>query len=301
MGLLALAVIAKCNADLPFDDDAFETPPTTPTPIPAAEPTMLPISEVIGITEYCVIAILILYAIIFVVGRASMKKSLLKLSKSMEHFRNYFYVVPTRMQRITRHDFHSYITGRRGYLGGFITVSFSKRSDILGWIFDKITGRKTRIAFEFICEPETQSPAIFSLRHSLLKYQKEYQLQERKIDELGLTLYTDFGDAEKPFIDAILEYEKIRPKRIVSIDLNDCNRFETNVAGRFVARIEMEVSGRIEEFVDHQTIDFVMNICDNFNKLHLSDHTLDANVRQRATFISDQKLPRAKSGKSKKE
>ena len=277
--LVLLIALCAAEIDLPFDDGqsqpVVEEKPAEPTH------TIIPLNQMIGPIEYGALAVAIVYIVFFIVGGRTMARELKRAEKGVEKLRKYFYVVPSRFLGVTRHDYHAYVTGRRGYLGGFVTIHFTKRSDVLGFIYDTILGRRTRVVFEFVCEPERQLPAIFSLRKRILYGHTSYNLKERKIDELGLTLWTDFGAARTPFVEAACEYAKKRPGRLVSIDLNDCNRFETCVAGRFVARVELNVDCSFETFFDDETVEFVMDVADRFNKLELSDKRYDKNVRER--------------------
>ena len=277
--LVLLIALCAAEIDLPFDDGqsqpVVEEKPAEPTH------TIIPLNQMIGPIEYGALAVAIVYIVFCIVGGRTMARELKRAEKGVEKLRKYFYVVPSRFLGVTRHDYHAYVTGRRGYLGGFVTIHFTKRSDVLGFIYDTILGRRTRVVFEFVCEPERQLPAIFSLRKRILYGHTSYNLKERKIDELGLTLWTDFGAARTPFVEAACEYAKKRPGRLVSIDLNDCNRFETCVAGRFVARVELNVDCSFETFFDDETVEFVMDVADRFNKLELSDKRYDKNVRER--------------------
>ena len=282
--VILFLVSVKCQ-DLPFEDDeSREETSDEGHELPITR-RIVPYSEMIGITEYCVVGVALFYIVFYIWGGKNMQRELRDGSKALERLRKYFYVVPSRFLRVARHEHRLYVTGRRGYLGGFVTVYFSKRSDILGWLLDKMMGRKTHVVFEFVCEPQNQLAAIFSLRKKILPYQKGYNMKERKIEEVRLSLWTDFGQARQPFVEAIIVYAKKRPGQLASVDLNDVNRFETNVAGRFVARFEFVVNSSLFEFFDDETIDFVMDIADKYNKLALPQKSYEKIVRQRAAMM----------------
>ena len=101
-----------------------------------------------------------------------------------------------------------------------------------------------------------------------------------------MKLYTDFGASRHEFIEKIVSFYSKRPGSIIAIDMSDVNRFETSMAGRFVARFEFAADGP-DAFLDDGTIDFVMSMADAFNKLRLPDKTSDKNVRRRANVIVD--------------
>lgn len=284
--MLALCVLLAIS-DLPFEEEGSPSPGNENQPQPTPTPEIVPLKNLIGPVEIAALLIGLVYAIFFVLGGRNMSRELKNAEKGVEKLRDYFYVVPSRFIPVTRHEYHIWVTGRRGYLGGFVTISFSKRSDILGWLWDLLRGRRTRVVFEFVCEPERQLAAIFSLRKELLSSQKTYKLEQSVIEGIDLALWTDFGVSKTPFVDAAVNYVKNHPGRLISVDLNDCNRFDTSVAGRFVARIEFEANKGLGVFFDDETVDFVMDIADRFNKLELTDSQYDDNVRARTAMMME--------------
>jgi hypothetical protein len=141
--------------------------------------------------------------------------------------RKYFYVVPDVFQRTTAHEFHSWVTGRSGYLGLFAKAKFTMRCEPFGWLFDTIIGRGNRLVFEFVCETTPEQAAVFSLRHNQFDYVRELKLPKVAVPQLSLNLFTDFGPTAQQFLDLVLAFHRRRPGVIWAVDLCNTNRFET--------------------------------------------------------------------------
>ncbi|OHT08280.1 hypothetical protein TRFO_04881 [Tritrichomonas foetus] len=294
----------RCEGgDLPYDDSYFtgqkkidissgytddnidneEALSSKPKPTPEIQ---IPLMDIVGYREVVVGVIAVACIIIYNAGKNYISKKIATIGeKFAESMRRYFLIVPDSFKGVSKHEFLLYLTGRSGYKGGFVTICFSKRLDILGYLWDKIFGNKTKITFEFICEPLMQSTAIYSLGKSLLREYKPYNLKETQIPELGLSVFTDFGKSSEKFNDYVREYGKRHSNVIKQIDMNDMNRFETRVAGRFVARFSFDVED-IENIVDDETIDFVVKMADAFVTLELDEEAYQNNIRVRALNVA---------------
>jgi hypothetical protein len=293
--LVLVVLIALVQCELPFDDTP-DTPLPSPSPSPTPEPQILPYSHFLGIREFVAASLLLLYIIFYIFGTRSVHQSVAALSSTCATpLRRYFCVVPDRLSRVSRHEYRSWITGRSGYHGGFVTFRLTRRSDPIGFIFDRILQKKTMLTFELVCEPANDVPAIFSLSNRPLDYVKEYKLKARKVEGLPLTLFTDFGASRHPFVDKVIAFNSKRPGAIVGIDLSDTNRFATRNAGRFVARFEFAVRGDLARFVDDEMVDCVMDVADSFCKLQLTEHAFEKNARRRQELFGPQNPEKKKN------
>jgi hypothetical protein len=281
-------------SDLPFDDDPNSDPIPVPSPSPTPSPSPIrPFSQILGIPELFAAAILLSYLLFYFIGSHWIESAVRRASRSAAApLRKYFYVVPDLFQRITTHEFHSWVTGRKGYLGLFVRGKFTMKCDPIGWFFDKVIGRGNRLVFEFVCEPEPEQCGVFSLRYNALDYVKELKMAKVGVSEMGLNLFTDFGDAKEVFLNAIIGFHRRRPGVIWSVDLANTNRFETSVGGRIVARLEFTFREKFEDFVNEELIDFVMGIADQYVSLRLPEGVIEANVRHRAEVLTGRKFKR---------
>ena len=173
-----LSFIRCEDNDLPYDDsspksdddykDSSEEKNITPTPEPTPE-IMIPLKDLIGIRELIVGVIFALSFIIYFVGKNNINKTIASIEeKLVPAMRKYFLIVPDYFKNVSMHESLLYLTGRSGYMGGFVTVKLSRRIDIIGYLWDKIFGNKTTITFEFLCQPLNQSTAIYSVRKKLI-------------------------------------------------------------------------------------------------------------------------------------
>lgn len=293
--LIFLLSFIRCEGDLPYDDSSpksdddyterTEGNDITPTPEPTPE-IMIPLKDLIGLRELIVGVIFILSVIIYFSGKSNINKTIASIEEKLAPaMRKYFLIVPDYFKNVSLHEHLLYLTGRSGYMGGFVTIKLSKRVDIIGYLWDKIFGNKTTITFEFICQPLNQSTAIFSVRKKLLREYKPYNLRETPIPEMGLTVFTDFGKLGVKLTEMVKDYGNKHSNLISEIDMNDMNRFETRIAGRFVARFNFVVTD-IKNIVDEETIDFMMKMADSFITLELDEEAYQYNIKQRALYLS---------------
>lgn len=293
--LIFLLSFIRCEGDLPYDDsspknddeytNSEEENNITPTPEPTPE-ILIPLKDLIGIREIIVGVILVISIIIYLRGRSNIQKAIASIEEKLAPaMRKYFIIVPDFFKNVSMHESLLYLTGRSGYMGGFVTVKLSKRLDVIGYLWDKIFGNKTTITFEFICQPLNQSTAIYSVRKKLLNEYKPYNLKETPLPELGLTVFTDFGKYGDKLTEMVKNYGNKHSNLISEIDMNDMNRFETRIAGRFVARFNFIVND-IKNIVDEETIDFMMKMADSFITLELDEEAYQYNIRQRALYLS---------------
>jgi hypothetical protein len=298
--VLFVVLFAEIDNDLPFADtaddlepDAFADAPddveSSPSPVPQP-PVIIPFEQFLGIKEIIAITILIISILFYIFGMRSIRRSVTSVTDSYTTpLRRYFYVVPDLFNPVSRYEYHSWITGRCGYIGGFVTIRFWRCCEPLAFLLDRLLRRQNKVIFELVCEPEMQTPAIFSLRERALPYVRDYKLKTRQIDGLPLKLFTDFGPSGAEFINSAIEFNRSRPGVIAGIDLSDTNRFETQAGGRFVARFEFNVRESIGSFVNDELVDFVMQMADSFCKLHLTDHTFEKNVKSREELFGPPK------------
>lgn len=290
--------LIKCEGkDLPYDDtfsknydDSIDyDDPLTPTPAPTPTPTpeiYIPLKDILGLREVIVASIILLSLLIYIIGKNNINKTMKQVQKKFAtELRKYFLIVPDTFKKVSKHEFLLYLTGRSGYMGGFVTIQLSKRLDILGFLWDKIMHNDTTITYEFLCEPINQSTGIYSARPKLLKEYSPYDLAETPLPEMKLSIFSDFGSSGDKFTEMIKQYGVNHTNQILEIDMNDMNRFETRIAGRFVARFKFNVKD-IDNIVDNQTIDFMMKMADSFITLELSEEAYQHNIRVRAVNIS---------------
>lgn len=266
---------------LPFEES---NKTATPMPTPQKE-IVVPLREIICIREYIVLFLLLLYIVVYFAGVHSVTKRKDQISSTFKSImRKFFLIVPDSFYKSKKNVLHTYITGRTYYTGAIVKVEFPKCFDIFTIIWNKIFGKKTTITFELLCEPLMKNTAIFSYRNKLLKQYAEYSLDEEKMEDSCNFVFTDFGSSKSIFINLIKEYEKKYPKSILSIDLNDMNRFETAEAGRFVARIKLNIS-KIDD-INEEMFDFVMKIGDEFNMLQLDQDAYSHNIHVRESLAT---------------
>ncbi|KAK8892125.1 hypothetical protein M9Y10_029348 [Tritrichomonas musculus] len=295
--LIFLFSFIKCEGgDLPYDDSApkidedytesnEENNNITPTPEPTPEIT-IPLKDLLGTREIIVGVIFFLCIIFYFKGKSNIQKSINSIEEKLAPaMRKYFLIVPDCLKSVSIHEHLLYLTGRSGYMGGFVTVKLSKRIDFIGYLWDKLFGNKTTITFEFLCSPLTQSTAIYSVRKKILHDYKPYDLKETPIPELGLTVFTDFGIAANKLTELVKNYGNKHSNLISEIDMNDMNRFETRIAGRFVARFNFIVTD-LNNIIDEETIDFMMKMADSFITLELDEEAYQRNIRVRALNAS---------------
>jgi hypothetical protein len=235
----------------------------------------------------------LLYVAFYLLGRMSMQAAIKRAGRAFATpMRKYFYVVPDILQQSTLHEFHCWVTGRKGYLGALVKAKFTMRSEPLGWLFDTIIGRGNRLVFEFVCEPEPEQIGVFSLRYNDLDYIKELKLPRENIPQMRLNLFTDFGDSKQDFLDEALAFNRKRPGVIWAIDLANTNGFDTKEGGRIVARFEFLFPHKFERFIDDELIDFVVGVADKYVSLRLPVDTLEDNVQRRAEMLTGRKFER---------
>ena len=141
--MIVLFTLAAAYQDLTYEEDVPDEQKPDIGKVEStapAETELVPWTAVMGPVEYGAAFMLLLYVVVYFIGCFRIRKELERVLRALRSMRRYFYVVPSRFRGITRHEYQCYITGRRGYLGGLLTVQLSRRCDILGWLFDKIMG-----------------------------------------------------------------------------------------------------------------------------------------------------------------
>ena len=291
-------LIRSNNGELPYDEESTKDNLDSSTGEKAEisddnnmkssenEEITVPWNEIFGISEIFAIILFTVTFLFYIIGQRNIQRNIQNIQERFAPLmRKYFLVVPDYFGRLSNHEFVLYLTGRTGYTGGFVNIKFSKRSDLLGFLWDKLWGTKTTISFELLCTPYNQSTAIYSLGKKLRKEYEPFELKEIKIPEVGLTAFTDFGSSRERFNQIVREYGKKNTNVIKEIDMSDMNRFQTRMGARFVARFCFDVLN-INNIINEETINFVIKMADEFNELELDTNAYQNNIRIRALIAA---------------
>lgn len=303
MFILLFLFSIKCDeyqtADFPFEaeshDDEFEVENEEiseeeiskeeedvkkSTTIP--QKTNIPLKDIVGIREVYVGIVMIVYLIIYIIGRSIVRKKIKTVNeKLIPALRKHFAVVNEKFYQRNRHDFDSYITGRKGYMGCVISQKFAKTCDILGILMRVIRSETDKIIFDFLLEPKNPIAGMLHVSKTKPYFADDLKLKQHNLGN-KLQLYTDIGDENrKVFTKLINDFIEENPGSLQCLEMSNTNRFETRDNDNYVAHFELNVIGLIETFYSQELIDSIVKIADTFTMLKLPNEIQYKNERTR--------------------
>lgn len=288
---LLFGLMKAIDDEIPFATDE-ELAEEALKPRPTPEPPLIQKSfkEIVGIRELFVLIMFLFYGIWYAIGNWIIKKERNSITSKLNHgLRKYFAVVPDLMQPKSNNKFYSYITGRTKYFCAFIQLYLPKKSDLFGFIIDKLLMRKTHLSIELVPISDMAAAAVFYLVPKRPKEANELDLKERTIDGMKLKLYTDFGPSRKVFVDEITKFNKSHPNCIKSIIMTDTNHFTTRQEGRFVVKIDIDINDKIENIINDELADFIVKLGDEFAVLRLTEKTFVKTIKTRQQLFDEAK------------
>ncbi|KAH0792291.1 hypothetical protein GPJ56_003817 [Histomonas meleagridis] len=324
LGLFFFFFSIKCESEIPFENEQEivggeekmdlneveeneeqeiekEEADVKSTPQPQLVQVSVPLSQILGIKEVGIGCLILLYIIIFFVGKSITKSKINKISNKLNpELRKYFAVVPDKFIERNYHQYDTYITGRKGYVGCLISPRFAKTCDPLGFLMRIVTSEKDMIAFEFILDPKYNISGMLHVSKDKPYFADDLKLKSHSLGQ-KLQLWTDFGDEQrKVFTKIINSFMEDNPGVLQLIELSNQNRFETRDSGHYVARIELNIEGPIDEFLSDELLEFVMNISDSFTMLKLPSDIQTRNERTRI-LLAKERQPKEEKKLTKEE
>lgn len=315
--LLALAVRSAVDNDLPFDDepshqgvsqdepeeiedDAENVDGPTPTPSPTPKVlTPVPLKDVLSMREVLVVCILVVYILVFFIGKSHIKQKFANFEKTvLPQFRDkYFAIVPEEMQYDNVHRRRCYITGRNGYQGGIITIQYPYSCDPLGILYSSFNGHKPTLIVELICQPLTKSNGFLRITNQKPHFFDQFKLKQTNVEaDSRLKCYSDFGDVKNEFVGKVNEFLAEFPRSIQMIEASDLNEYETKLESNYVCRFEFTITK--PEILSERLVDFVMDFADTFVTLQLSKEQRDKNDKLRNALIAERQRREAEEKKA---
>jgi hypothetical protein len=303
---------ADDDSSLPFEPDTPAEDSPAPSPDPESElenteaeltasptPTPAPVRrsplEILSYREVTAAVIGIVYVVVYVIGRGSVKAKLSALSGSLlPSLRRHFAVVPAAFGEKSIHTHTVWVSGRHGHQGAVVTANFRPGSDPIGVLYSVLFGRPDRIVFEFVLRPPNVPSGMIHVAKEKPSFADNLSL---KAHALGgkYSVWTDLGEVREEFVRPIKAFIEERPGMIELIEICDTNRFETRTECRFVARFEFRVVGPMAEWGGDEIVDFCVGLADAFSVLRLPGDVQQKNERLR------EKLTKEKEGKKEEE
>jgi len=294
------------ESNLPFDDsenipEKEDIPETTeeeeivkeekevkPTPTPPPR-VKIPLKKLFKVQDFACIALLVLFVVFYIFGRISNSKQAQKIIETISpHLSKYFAVSKAQVKKLTDHDFQAYVTGRKGYYGCLIRISFACDSDPIGLIYSMFKGQSSQISFEFVIRPRDTN-GILLVQKEKPEWVDKLHLKTRSVVQ-GYSCFNDFGQSKEPFITKIEEFLNANPNSIQLINLTDQNPFCTRDSSPNCAKITFKFSNNLPEFmINGEMVSFAIDIADMYATLRLEPDVQNRNKNLRISIINQQK------------
>lgn len=275
----------------PFDENSVEQneaeAAAEPTPTPVPEHHSL--QEIVGLPEIIVVVTAVIYLIVFISGRSTVKAKISKVCDTLlESFRRYFAVVPQKFEQRNYHTYDTWITGRTGYQGALITQKFKKACDPIGIVLDLIRSGTDKLQVEVLLKPRHSPSMMYHVGKDKPHFADDMKLKSHAMGQ-RLTSWTDLPvEIKSKITEMVSKFMEQNPGVLELLELSNVNRFDTNKDNKFVAHFEFKVYGKIEDFMNDEIVDFIMALCDEFVMMKLPADVQARNEKIRELMIKSQ-------------
>lgn len=250
-----------------------------PTP---PQKVSIPLRDIIGKREVYVGIMMAVYLAFYCVGRMIVSRKIKEVNQKLPAaMRKHFAVVNDKFYQRNRHDFDSYMSGRKGYMGCVTSLRFAKTCDILGYLKRVIFSETDRVIFDFLLDPKNEFAGMVHVSKAKPYFADDLKLKQHSIGN-RLQLYEDIGDENrKVFTKLINDFNEEHPGSLQCLEMSNTNRFETRDNDNYVVHFELNVIGSPDTFYNQELIDSIVKIADTFTMLKLPNEIQYKNERTR--------------------
>lgn len=294
-----LSSALSINDDLPFDDDNLDEqngpnkrqtrkyiqPQENETDSNATNKVKrqrLPLSQLIGVREYIFAGIALIYLLFYIFGKVSIEyqqkiiRNLFRLQLSYD-----FAFIQSKFMKRSNHHYEFYITGRSGYIGGIVSIAFSKRCDPIGWLIDTILRKKNNLNIDLVYAPPENLHGF--IRFSSQPSHSNYSIGIKEFENAGIHCYSDLEDSTAPFIELVQSYLQKHKDTVKLIEISDMYQGDLVETGTTGARFEFEFNRASQ--IDEDVAKFVVALSDAFLGVVSNRELMKKNKNNRVSLM----------------
>jgi len=227
-----------------------------------------------GLLELIVAIIFSIYLLIYFWSSMFSRRMFKRIHDSFQMtLGNYFSYVPSKFRAHSRHNHEIYVTGRTSYQGGQIKLSFTKRSDIIGILYDWITKSKNRLSTEFSFRTTLDHSGLIYIAKEEPSFAAILELKQIPFDHPTLKCYTDLGESGEVVSKIVEKYLSQCSADFSVIEIGSTDRFGIKKSSLMVSRFEIELPFNPSNVIDSNLADLFVQASDAFISLEISKET----------------------------
>lgn len=246
---------------------------------------IVPFYKLIRTREVIIILYFVLCFYVYYLGKKSYSAICKEADKFVDYLSNYYAAVPHKFSLYENHSFDQIITGRYTHLVLHVVLELTKRIDIIGYLYDKIMGKKPSLILEFLLDPVDSFCGIIHIAQDKPSIFKPLKITPRPYDQ-KLVFFSDLEDSVDHIFNQVKEFYDKHPNIIKMIELSSSNRFDMRRDGRYVARFEFSMD-QPNEVLSKEVADFSVSIADAFATLHVDKMIQTRNKKLREQLFSE--------------